>query len=155
MTAVTSDTHIAVSWERGERYRIDTRGHSFFVDQPESGRGQDSAVNPTELFVSSLVACVAFYAGRFLDRHGVARDGLVVTSDWAMAPDRPARVGAITITVTPPPGLPPDRVAAMLAVARACTVHNSISHAPEILVTAPDGAAVEEPPGLSVGAAAG
>lgn len=149
------DTHIEVTWERGERYRVDTRGHSFVVDQPESGRGEDTAVSPTELFVASLVSCVAFYAGRFLDRHGVARDGLAVSSDWAMAVDRPARVGAITITVTPPPGLPAEKVPAMLAVARACTVHNSISQAPEMLVTAPDTAGDDDLDVLTVGAAAG
>jgi hypothetical protein len=28
------------------------------------------APNPTELFAASLATCVAFYAGRYLDRHG-------------------------------------------------------------------------------------
>jgi organic hydroperoxide reductase OsmC/OhrA len=33
---------------------------------------------PTELFAASLAACVAFYAGRFLRRHGLTADWLRV-----------------------------------------------------------------------------
>lgn len=155
MTRVSFDTRIEVTWERGERYRVATRGHTFVVDQPTEARGEDSAVTPTELFVASLVSCVAFYAGRFLDRHGVPRDGLAVTSDWSMATDRPARVGAVTITVTPPAALPAEKVPAMLAVARACTVHNSISHAPDIVVSGPSEPGADEVAQLTAGATVG
>jgi len=62
-------------WVAGEAYEVTVRGHRLVVDQPTDAGGQDSAPTPTELFVASLATCVAFYAGRFLTRHGYRRDG--------------------------------------------------------------------------------
>jgi uncharacterized OsmC-like protein len=119
----------------GERYEILLRGHSVPVDQPVESGGADSAPTPTELFVGSLAACVAFYAGRYLDRHGYGRDGLEVRARFDMATDRPARVASIRIAVRPPSGFPPERIPALLAVASHCTVHNSIHQAPDITIS--------------------
>jgi putative redox protein len=87
---------------------------------------------PTELFVASLGSCVAFYAGRFLDRHGIARAGFEVQVAWRMGEGRPARVGQIVITMTPPHAMPPERLPAFLAVARGCTVHHSLAQPPAV-----------------------
>jgi len=78
----------------GEAYEVTVRGHRLVVDQPADAGGQDSAPTPTELFVASLASCVAFYAGRFLTRHGYSRDGLAVSAGYEMASDRPARVSS-------------------------------------------------------------
>ena len=59
----------------GESYEVSVRGHRVIVDQPADAGGQDTAPTPTELFVASLATCVAFYAGRYLARHGYSRDG--------------------------------------------------------------------------------
>jgi uncharacterized OsmC-like protein len=115
----------------GERYAIGVRGHLMTVDQPLSDGGDDTAPTPTELFVASLASCVAFYAGRFLDRHGVSRRGLRVAASFTMAADRPARVASITLTVTVP-ALPDERRAALLAVVSRCTVHNTLHQTPQI-----------------------
>jgi putative redox protein len=125
---------VDISYLDGEAYEIQVRGHRVRVDQP-AGVGDDSAPTPTELFVGSLAACVAFYAGRYLTRHGLTRDGLTVHADYQMATDRPARVTAIRITVRAPDGLPAQRRAALAAVAAHCTVHNSIVTHPEVTVT--------------------
>lgn len=78
---------------------------------------------------------MAFYAGRYLDRHGYDRTGLRVQADFDMATDRPARVTAVRITVYPPVGFPTERVPALTAVAGHCTVHNTLVHPPEVTVT--------------------
>jgi uncharacterized OsmC-like protein len=87
------------------------------------------------LFAASLAACVAFYAGRYLDRHGDDRAGLRVHADFDMATDRPARVAAIRVTIHPPAGFPAERVPALTAVAGHCTVHNTLIHPPEVTIT--------------------
>ena len=134
ISSIATD-HVKVSHVDNERYEILIRGHRVLVDQPEESGGEDSAPTPTELFVGSLTACVAFYAGRYLSRHGFAREGLRVRASFDMATDRPARVASIRITVRPPAGLAPERFAALAAVASHCTVHNSIERAPRIRVT--------------------
>ncbi|MGE5827106.1 MAG: OsmC family protein [Micromonosporaceae bacterium] len=119
---------------RGETYEVNVRGHRVRTDQPTYEGGDDSAPTPTELFVAALATCVAFYAGRYLSRHGFDRDGLAVTAEFEMANDRPARVAAVQLTVRVPASLPPERRAALRAVAGHCTVHNSLVNPPRVTV---------------------
>ena len=125
---------IEVAHACGESYAITTRGHAMLTDQPASAGGADAAPTPTELLVAALASCVAFYAGRYLVRHGLDRDGLRVSAEFAMAADRPARVRAIQLRVIVPGGIPAERRAAMLAVASHCTVHNTLRQEPGITI---------------------
>jgi putative redox protein len=125
---------VDVDFLDGEAYDIRVRGHRVLVDQPADLGGADRAPTPTELFVGSLAACVAFYAGRYLTRHGFDRDGLEVHADFDMATDRPARVAAMRITVRVPDDFPAERRAALAAVASHCTVHNTLTTQPYVTV---------------------
>ena len=124
---------VTVTHHRGDRFAIAIRGHVLHVDQPEPDGGTDTAPSPTELFVASLASCVAFYARRYLQRHDLPQDGLVVTAQ-AMSGAKPSRVASMTITLTLPDGVPEDKRQALLAVASHCTVHNTLTHPPEVLV---------------------
>ncbi|MFB7467705.1 OsmC family protein [Streptomyces sp. NPDC056224] len=123
-----------VTHVEGDVYAVDVRGHRLRVDQPLGAGGTDTAPTPTELFAASLATCVAFYAGRYLLRHGLPRAGLGVRAEFAMAAGPPARVGAVRVVVTPPPELPEERRAGLLAVASHCTVHNTLRQPPETTV---------------------
>lgn len=107
------------------------RGHAVLVDQSAEVGGEDSAPTPTELFVASLASCIAFHAGRYLDRHHLDRTGLRVTAESAMATERPARVASVRLRITAP-GLPVERHAALHAVVSKCTVHNSLHQPPQV-----------------------
>lgn len=133
-TAATAAGRLEVTPVGGEVYGVAVRSHALMVDQPAEEGGEDTACTPTELFAASFASCVAFYVGRFLMRRGVDRDGFRVTAEYAMAAGRPARVAAIRIAVTAPPGLPAARRAALLAVARHCTVHNTLTHPPDVRI---------------------
>ena len=129
--------HLEVSTgDSGDQYVIETGGHRLVVDQPAEAGGTDTGPTPTDLLIASLASCVAHYAGRYLRRHGFERDGLRVDTDWDFATDRPARVGWITMRITVPAQVPAERMPALLAVARHCTVHNTIEQAPPIEITA-------------------
>ena len=54
----------------GDRFAVSVRGHELLVDQPVDAGGEDTAPTPTELLVAALACCVAFYARRYLRRHG-------------------------------------------------------------------------------------
>jgi len=118
----------------GDAYAITVRGHAVLVDQPEADGGQDAAASPTELLVASLASCVAFYAGRYLLRHGLDRSGLAVTAEFTMASGRPTRVGDVRLRISVPGGIPPQRRDALLAVASHCTVHNTLRQQPGISI---------------------
>jgi uncharacterized OsmC-like protein len=123
-----------VRFVAGEAYEVTVRGHRLVVDQPAGAGGQDSAPTPTELFVASLATCVAFYAGRYLTRHGYSREGLAVSVGYDMATDRPARVRGVRLRVHVPDGVPPQRWAALRAVVSHCTVHNSLAVPPSVTI---------------------
>jgi len=133
-TAPAALDTITVRHCAGEAYEIQARGHRLLADQPVDAGGSDTAPTPTELFVGSLAACVAFYAGRYLSRHGYSRDGLEVSAFFEMAADRPARVAVIRIALRPPADLPQERWPALRAVAGHCTVHNSLMIAPRVVL---------------------
>ncbi|WP_427164616.1 OsmC family protein [Streptomyces sp. C1-1] len=128
-----ADVHsFEVTHVERDAYAVDIRGHRLQVDQPIEAGGTDTAPTPTELFAASLATCIAFYAGRFLHRHGLSQTGLRVRTEFTMATDRPARVASLRVAVIPPPDLPEQRRAALLAVASHCTVHNTLHQPPEI-----------------------
>jgi len=114
----------------GDRFAITVRGHEILVDQPVDAGGEDTAPTPTELFVAGLASCVAFYARRFCARHGVDPAGLEVATEYAIG-GRPAQVTELTVLLTSPPALPPERRDGFLAVASHCTVHNTLENPPE------------------------
>ncbi len=124
---------IAVRHLDGDRFSIEIRGHVIHVDQPAYAGGTDTAPTPTELFIASLSSCIGFYGRRYLARHDIPADGLEVHASYVMS-DRPARVGAIEVRITPPAALPDDRRASFLAVSSHCTVHNSLGRAPDVSV---------------------
>ena len=130
----TTAGQVEVSYLGGESYAIATRGHTLLTDQPAAAGGTDTAMTPTELLIAALSSCVAFYAGRYLARHGLNRDGLHVTATFTAATDRPARVAAVRLAIRVPGGIPPSRQAALLAVASHCTVHNTRRRAPDIAI---------------------
>jgi putative redox protein len=130
----TAHQGMEVEFRSGESYEVIVRGHHFAVDQPVGDGGADDAPTPTELFVASLATCVAFYAGRYLTRHGHNRDGLGVTVNYRMAHDRPARITDIRLNVRPPKDLPAERWPALRAVVSHCTVHNSLVTPPTVRI---------------------
>jgi putative redox protein len=123
---------ITISAAGRDRLRVSVRGHELYTDQPVADGGEDTAPTPTEVFVAGLGACVAFYAERFLRRHGLPSRGLEVRCDYSWA-ENPHRVGAIDITVEAPT-LPPDRREAFERVIDHCTVHNTLRVPPDVRV---------------------
>jgi uncharacterized OsmC-like protein len=123
---------IQVTHVTNSRYAVDLGQHCLVTDQPESAGGDGLGPTPVQLFVASLMACAAHYAGSYLARHHLSADGLTVGGDYVMAGDSPPRVASISVTITPPPDLPDNRVAGLLAVASHCTVHNTLTKPPVV-----------------------
>jgi putative redox protein len=126
----TSTPTVTVRHLDGDRLRIQVRGHELLTDQPVEEGGEDTAPTPTELFLASLAACAGFYAERFLRRHELPTEGLVIACEWAWAHD-PMRVGGVELTVDAP-GLTPERYQAFERVIEHCTIHNTLRKPPEV-----------------------
>lgn len=133
MTA-TLTHHARVEARPGLSYEIVVRGHRCMVDQPVASGGVDAGPTPTELFVASLAACVSFYAGQWLTRHGFSRNGLAVDAEFDMG-ERPARVTEIRLRLHVPAGVPKEQWLSLHAVASHCTVSNTLTRPPVVVVT--------------------
>jgi uncharacterized OsmC-like protein len=137
--------NLSVTHQTGDRFQLQVRGHRLTCDQPSADGGGDQGPTPTELFVGSLAACVAFYARRFLARHDLDAAILRVEAAYTMSANRPARVDTITLQVLLPGPLAPNRRRALLAVVDHCTVHNSIHSPPDVRITLAEPAASPAP----------
>jgi putative redox protein len=143
--------NLNVTHQAADRFQLQVRGHRVLCDQPLADGGTDQGPTPTELFVGSLAACVAFYARRFLARHDLDAAGLRVEAAFTMSADRPARVATITLRLLLPQPLAPNRRKALLAVVDHCTVHNSLRTPPEVRVTLAEPADAHPAPLATVG----
>jgi putative redox protein len=126
-TAVIRATH-----EGGDRLLVAVRGHHMFSDQPVEDGGGDTAPTPTEMFIAGLAGCVAFYAERFLRRHGLGTDGLEVSCSYRWAAN-PHRIGDIDVKVVAP-SLTDEKRKAFGAVIEHCTLHHTLQQPPAVRI---------------------
>jgi putative redox protein len=122
---------VVVKHSAGTKYVATVRGHEVRVDQPLADGGTDEAPSPVELFVVSLATCVAYFAGQYLERHGVSRAGLTAHAEYRKTDRPPARVASINLRVIVP-GLPVSLVKPLHAVVSHCTVHNTLQEPPTV-----------------------
>ncbi|QQQ80188.1 OsmC family protein [Saccharothrix sp. 6-C] len=134
MSTATKTAQVSVTYVAGEEYVVALRDHLVPTDQPQLDGGADVGPSPVELLVGSMAACTAFYAGRYLDRHGIPRTVLAVTAEYRTGADPQQRVTDVRLDVAVPAGLSQHRKTALLAVLQHCTVHNTLRRAPEIII---------------------
>jgi ribosomal protein S12 methylthiotransferase accessory factor len=96
---------------------------------------------PVELLSTSLGTCVALYVQRFLAARQLDSTGLTVAVTAVGAPN-PNRIAKFEIEVTIPGGVPEKYRDAVRRAAEGCTVHHTLTHAPEIVVEIREGATV-------------
>ena len=125
---------LTVAYHGGTRYDITSGAHRVVTDQPAEDGGHDAGMSPVELFVGSIAGCVGYFVGQFCARHDIPRDGLTVDAEWTMA-EGPHRVGTIALVIHLPHRMTPDQKERVLKVAYACTVHQSLTAAPDVAIT--------------------
>jgi uncharacterized OsmC-like protein len=123
---------ITVHHHYDDEFAVLVRDNLIHVDQPIESGGGDAGPTPTELFVASLAADVAYSVRRYLSRHGLPADGLEVTARYTTSDYPPARVTGVELSIQPPTAIPEHRRKALIAVAEHSTVHNSIMRKPDI-----------------------
>ncbi len=124
---------LSAAYHGGTRYDITSGRHRIVTDQPGEDGGQDAGMSPVELFVGSVASCVAYFVGQFCARHNISRDGLVVHADWDMA-EGPHRVGRIGLAIHLSHRITAEQKDRLLKVAHGCTVHQSLTVAPNVTI---------------------
>jgi putative redox protein len=121
----------------GAQFDITVRGHVISVDQPVEDGGDDTAPTPTELFIASLAACVAFYARRYLAPARPAHRRPGRRGDVRHGRQTGPRL-RINVRLIIPDGVPAERLNPLLAVVTHCTEHNTLATTPEVSITVTD-----------------
>ena len=117
-----------------DRFAIDIRGHRLVVDQPSDSAHHEAGPTPTELFVAALASCAAHYAHRVLIREDP--DATVKVTCWyRMSSGLPNRVELVELEVALPPGLSAQRRASVERAMQHCTVHESLTQPPHIVIS--------------------
>lgn len=122
-----------VSWQENFILKAKCGEHEVFADQHQSEGGTDKALTPAELFVASLGTCIGVYAVRFCKRHNLPTAGLKVLLDWTVVKD-PWRIGSIRAEIHYPHDISDSEKKGLLRLAKACFIHETILHQPEIVV---------------------
>jgi putative redox protein len=140
---------MSVEWRGSDRLAVHIREHEVLVGEPGEIGGSDAGPTPTELFVASLAACVAYYAELFLRRHQLLDGDFSVDCNFEVSTDRPARVTAIDVTVNVAGAVDAQWHDALQRVVDHCAVHNSLRTPPEVRihVAAPVSGGAGTPPG--------
>jgi uncharacterized OsmC-like protein len=125
---------MTISWITGVQLAVAVRGHRVTIDQPKEEGGDDQGITPVEMFAASLGACIGYFAARFCQRHKLPTKGLVVKMTWGYA-EQPHRIGTVTARLSLPVDFPPEMKGRLQKVAEGCTIHNSLTHPPQIAVT--------------------
>jgi uncharacterized OsmC-like protein len=112
------------------KFEAATRGHRVMCDQPAENGGGDSGMTPPEFLLAALGTCAGFYAAQYLKARSLSAGGLEVTVTAEKA-KQPARVGSFRIIVTAPQ-VTPEHEAGLLRAVKACLIHNTLLHAPQI-----------------------
>ena len=79
---------LRVVYRGGARYDMGCRHHTVVSDQLVEDGGQDAGMSPVELFIGSLGSCVAYFVGRYCDRHQINCKGSRSrpTGPWPSSP---------------------------------------------------------------------
>ncbi len=110
---------------------VKSRGHLVVSDQPASNGGADVGMTPPELLLSSLGTCVGYYAAQFLEARNLAAEDLEVEVEGEIT-HNPGRIGRIRIRLRVPGDLEEKQFQALVRTVNHCTIHNTLTHPPEI-----------------------
>ncbi len=128
---------VSVEHRAGKSFTVSIRQHELVVDASLEDGGEDGGPKPTELFVASLGSCIGIMIAAYCQNADLPYEGMEVDAAFDLAAD-PICIGSIAIDITMPEGFPEERRKALLRVAQACPIHNTLHRPPQISVEVVD-----------------
>lgn len=125
---------VDITYTGGMGFKVEARGHRLAIDLAQDKGGQDQAMNPPEVFMASLGACVGVYVARYCQNAKLDAAGMKISVNWLLSDDK-TRVSSIDIVLSLPHADIGRRRQAILDVAHRCLLHNSILTPPSIEIS--------------------
>jgi uncharacterized OsmC-like protein len=121
---------VTIQYRGDVKFEASARGHRVICDQPPDNGGSDSGMTPPEYLLVSLGTCAGFYAAQYLNTRSLTFQDLEVKVVAEKA-KQPARLGQFRIEVMIA-GLDPQHEEGVLRAVKACLIHNTLTHVPEV-----------------------
>lgn len=119
-----------ITCESNTKFKIEHQGNVVISDQPLP-YGNNEGMTPVALMSGALGACVGVFAADYLARNNLSSEGMTIDVEWKGA-DRPKRVSAYQVNINIPHQLTQRQHSSLSRIVKACTVHNTMHHAPEM-----------------------
>jgi len=112
-------------------FSIEVRNHKIISDMHKEDGGSDAGMNPLELMVGALCACIGLKLQQYCRAHDLPSEGIVVNAVTTIAPN-PVRISNIAIDLTLPEGFPEEKREVAMRVAHTCPIHATLKNPPEV-----------------------
>ena len=125
---------ISVKWDEEFQLVISRGKHKVVIDRPALGEDEndhDEVVGPIDLFITGLGACIMSVTASFLSRRDIPFQELRAVISWDYV-ENPYRIGNIKVELKLPENMEKKVCMALEKVTKACTVHNTLTHPPQI-----------------------
>jgi putative redox protein len=124
---------ILVKHTKGAQFVAENaKGHKIIVDLAKENDGFEEGQVPTEVLASVLGACIGSTVRVFCLRHDIPFDGLTIRVDYEKV-ENPSRLAKIDVELEFPDEFPEKYRRALVRAAAQCTIHNTLTHPPEIV----------------------
>ena len=124
---------ISISFPGGVRVDASMNGHTIHTDQP-APLGENIAMSPFDVFLSSIGACMGFYALRFCQQREISTEGLGVTLEPLRNADG-KHVDLLKVDLQLPQGFPEKYAEAIRRAVDHCSVKRHLLEPPSIALT--------------------
>lgn len=124
-----------IEFPGGKRVNATYKGFTVETDQPQSEGGDGSAPEPYDLFLSSIGTCAGVYVAYFCQSRDIPMDDISITLRFERN-EKSHLMEKIGIAIHLPAAFPDKYRKAVIRAAEMCAVKRSLTHPPEILVTA-------------------
>jgi len=126
-----------INFPGGKRVTSTYKGFTVETDQPKTEGGDGSAPEPFDLFLSSIGTCAGFYIVYFCESRDIPTDDISMTLRFERN-EQSHLMEEIAIDIHLPPDFPDKYRKAVIRAAEMCTVKRTLTHPPEIQISATD-----------------
>lgn len=113
--------------------RVRVGDHELTFDQPSSvPGGDDRGPSPLDVMAVSVGACAHYFAAAFLFGRNLPVEALRVEVEFEKTKEPVPRIGALSIRVVLPDGVPAAYVPAIERAVRRCPAYGTLAHPPDV-----------------------
>ncbi|MDR0971995.1 MAG: OsmC family protein [Bacteroidales bacterium] len=114
-----------ITFEKPKKIVAQYEGHSVITDLTKDLGGENLALNPFQLFLTSLGSCGALFMRLFYENHNIDIEGASLNQDFEF--DNSGNLKKVIIKVKAGKQFPMDKKEGLIAMMKSCKVKKHVS----------------------------